>query len=390
MADRRKYKRALVGDLAYNMMRMWQGAAGRVPVDGLVSPAYVVARPLPGSDSRYFELLFRTPSYQGEVNNVSRGIVSDRNRLYWEDFKQLPSPLPPPEDQAAMVRFLDYANGRLERAIRAKRKVITLLHEQKQAIIHLAVTRGLDPSVPLKPSGIPWLGDIPKHWDVKRLKAISQIRYGLGQPPRETETGLPLIRATNVDHGRILEKNLVRVDPADVPKTRNAFLKAGEIIVVRSGALTADSAIIPKEYEGAVAGYDMVVSVKRARPEFIAMALLSSYVQTDQLMIASMRAAQPHLNAEELGTAVLLLPPDEAQKQIVELVRNESLPIDTAINRLVREIELLQEYRTRLVADVVTGKLDVRFAARRLPTAPTESEAEDPPDTEPEEEPQVG
>src|ERR1019366_6589579 len=236
-----------------------------------------------------------------------------------------------------------------------------------QAIIHRAVTRSLDSSVPLKPSGIPWLGDIPQHWEAKRLKAIAQIRYGLGQPPRETETGLPLIRATNVDQGRILEKNLVRVDPADVPKTRNAFLKAGEIIVVRSGALTADSAIISREYEGAVAGYDMVVTVRGARPEFIAIALLSSYVQADQLVIASMRAAQPHLNAEELGTAIFLLPPDEEQKQIVEFVRNESLPIDAAITRLEREIELLREYRTRLVADVVTGKLDVREAAGRLP-----------------------
>jgi len=176
-----------------------------------------------------------------------------------------------------------------------------------------------------------------------------------------------LIRATNVDQGKILEKNLVRVDPADVPKTRNAFLKVGEIIVVRSGALTADSAIIPEEYEGAVAGYDMVVTVRSARAEFIAMVLLSSYVQADQLVIASMRAAQPHLNAEELGTAILLLPPDEEQKQIVQFVRNESSPIDTAIARLEREIGLLREYRTRLVADVVTGKLDVRQAAAQLP-----------------------
>jgi type I restriction enzyme S subunit len=276
-------------------------------------------------------------------------------------------PLPSLEEQTAIVRFLDWANGRLERAIRAKRKVIALLNEQKQAIIHRAVTRGLDPSVPLKPSGIPWLGDIPQHWQAKRLKAIALIRYGLGQPPRESETGLPLIRATNVDSGRILEKNLIRVDPADVPKTRNAFLKAGEIIVVRSGALTADSAIIPKEYEGAVAGYDMVVSVIRAQPEFVAMALLSNYVRRDQLIIASMRAAQPHLNAEELGSAIIILPPDDEQNQIMRFVLKTNLPLESAISRLEREIDLLREYRTRLVADVVTGKLDVREAAAKLP-----------------------
>ncbi len=87
-------------------------------------------------------------------------------------FKRMPVALPPPDEQAAIVRFLDWANGRLERAIRAKRKVIALLNEQKQAIIHRAVTRGLDPSVPLKPSGIPWLGDIPQHWEVRRIKFV--------------------------------------------------------------------------------------------------------------------------------------------------------------------------------------------------------------------------
>jgi type I restriction enzyme S subunit len=115
----------------------------------------------------------------------------------------------------------------------------------------------------------------------------------------------------------------------------------------------------------------MVVTVRSARPEFIAMALLSSYVRADQLVIASMRAAQPHFNAEELGTAIFQLPPDEEQKQIVEFVRNESMPIDAAIMRLERQIQLLREYRTRLVADVVIGKLDVREVAAQLPDQTT-------------------
>jgi type I restriction enzyme S subunit len=86
-----------------------------VPVDGLVSPAYVVARSLPGTESRYFELLFRTDAYMAEVNNYSRGIVSDRNRLYWDEFKQIPSPYPPVDEQAAIVRFLDHADRRIRR-----------------------------------------------------------------------------------------------------------------------------------------------------------------------------------------------------------------------------------------------------------------------------------
>jgi type I restriction enzyme S subunit len=366
--DKSAYKLVQPQDLAYNKMRAWQGAIGASALRGIISPAYVVMRLRKEDDlSSYFHHLYRTPQFAKEAERWSYGITSDMWSLRPEHFRMIYTPEPPPSEQAAIVRFLHWGNGRLERAIRAKKKVIGLLNEQKQAIIHRAVTRGLDPSVPLRPSGIPRVGDIPRHWETKRLKAIAQIRYGLGQPPREVESGLPLIRATNIDHGRILKKNLLRVDPAGVPKARNAFLKAGEIIVVRSGALTADSAIIPAEYDGAVAGYDMVVTVKNARPQFIAMTLLSGYVQRDQLVIASMRAAQPHLNAEELGTARLLVPPDQEQHHIVEFVRGESVPIDAAVSRLEREMDLLREYRTRLIADVVTGKLDVRGAAARLP-----------------------
>ncbi|MBK6593041.1 MAG: hypothetical protein IPG23_10000 [Burkholderiales bacterium] len=99
---------------------------------------------------------------------MSTGVVESRLRLYSDDLFRIQGLQPPPEEQAAIVRFLDWANARLERTIRAKRRVIALLTEQKQAIIHRAVTRGLDPAVPLKPSGIAWLGDIPAHWEVRR------------------------------------------------------------------------------------------------------------------------------------------------------------------------------------------------------------------------------
>ncbi|MCA8920139.1 MAG: restriction endonuclease subunit S, partial [Planctomycetes bacterium] len=127
MSDRDKYKRALAGDIAYNMMRMWQGALGVAPVDGLISPAYVVARPLPGTVAAYFERLFRTPAYMQEVDNYSRGIVKDRNRLYWEDFKAIPSCYPPPDEQTAIVHYLDYVDRRVRRLVRAKRRLIVLL-----------------------------------------------------------------------------------------------------------------------------------------------------------------------------------------------------------------------------------------------------------------------
>ena len=129
MSEREKYKRAVKGDIAYNMMRMWQGAVGVAPEDGLISPAYVVARPLEGTDSRYLAYLFRTGAYMNEVNKYSHGIVTDRNRLYWDEFKQMPSPFPPPEEQKAIADYLDRKAMEIREFIRNKRRLVVLLNE---------------------------------------------------------------------------------------------------------------------------------------------------------------------------------------------------------------------------------------------------------------------
>jgi len=128
MSDVSKYKRAARGDLAYNMMRMWQGAVGVAPVDGLVSPAYVVATPFSETLADFYSHLFRTQTYQDQVDAYSRGIVKDRNRLYWADFKRMPSLCPPFEQQSAIVHFLRYAGRCIEAFIRGKRKLISLLN----------------------------------------------------------------------------------------------------------------------------------------------------------------------------------------------------------------------------------------------------------------------
>ena len=144
MADREKYKRAVAGDIAYNMMRMWQGAAGVAPVDGLISPAYVVARPLPGTEPRYFEYLFRLPAYMVEVDKYSRGIVKDRNRLYWEDFKQIPSCYPPSNEQVAIADAIVRMTGGIEATSVRVRREIAVFMEYRTRLIADVVTGKLD------------------------------------------------------------------------------------------------------------------------------------------------------------------------------------------------------------------------------------------------------
>ena len=267
---------------------------------------------------------------------------------------------PPIDEQQAIADFLDDKTEKIDKLIDTKRKQIELLKEQRTAVINQAVTKGLDPNVEMKDSGIEWLGEIPKHWQVVCLRRVSEIRYGLGQPPAELEGGLPLMRATNISKGKITTEDMLYVDPQDIPYDRNPILRENEIIVVRSGAYTGDSAIMPKEYEGAVTGYDMVVTVSKAEPKYIAFCLLSHYVLNNQIYLCRLRAAQPHLNAEELGSVTLMLPGNEEQRRIVEHINRESESIDVAISKAHRQIELLSEYRTTLISEAVTGKIDVR------------------------------
>lgn len=144
MTDRDKYKRAVVGDIAYNLMRMWQGAVGVAPVDGLISPAYVVAKPLHDADSRYFVHLFRTAVYMAEVDKFSRGIAKDRNRLYWADFKRMPSTYPPPREQGEIADAINDKCGQIDASIRRVRVEIGLIREYHVCLITDVVTGKLD------------------------------------------------------------------------------------------------------------------------------------------------------------------------------------------------------------------------------------------------------
>ena len=213
-------------------------------------------------------------------------------------------------------------------------------------------------------SGLDWIGSIPSHWAVRRIKHLGRIRYGLGEPPSLLSDGVPFIRATDVKRGKINPDAVQRVDPDDVPWSRAIKLKPGDILVVRSGAYTGDSAIIPGEWSAAIAGYDLVLSVDGAVPEFIAYTMLSPYMLEGQIYLAKSRAAQPHLNADELGSFVAVLPPEDEQRAIVSFLDGETAEIDALIAKKQRLIELLKEKRTALISHAVTKGLNPKAAMK--------------------------
>lgn len=202
------------------------------------------------------------------------------------------------------------------------------------------------------------MGEIPKHWKIRRIKEIGSIKYGLSQPPQYLEQGLPLIRATNIERGKIVEKGLVFISPNDVPYERNPILRANDIVVVRSGAYTADSAIVTKSYDGAIAGFDMVLRPFQIEAKYLAYTLLSNYVLRDQLILSSFRAAQPHLNKEELGTTLIFYPPVIEQQSIATYLDTKTAQIDRQIDLLSQKAAQYGKLKQSLINETVTRGLD--------------------------------
>ena len=272
-------------------------------------------------------------------------------------------PLPPRAEQEQIAAYLDASCAALDAAVAAKRRQLEILDALWETILFRAVSAGLKNMRVREETGATVLPQIPAGWKLRRLKMVADVRYGLGQPPAELATGVAMIRATDIDAGIIRSDKLLRVDPEELPRERKPYLKAGEILVVRSGAYTGDSAIVPPELEGSVAGYDMVATVNRASPRFIAYSLLSRYVLEGQIFLLTLRAAQPHLNAEELGSVLIALPSTRAeQEEIAGFLDHKRSEINALTAQIGRQIETLLAYRKSLIHECVTGQRRVTEA----------------------------
>jgi len=381
--DKSSYKFVQPRDIAYNKMRAWQGAFGASALRGIISPAYVVMRLRNADDlPSYFHHLFRTPQFAKESERWSYGITSDMWSLRPEHFKMIYTPEPPPNEQVAIVRFLEWANGRLERAIRAKRKVIALLNEQKQAIIHRAVTRGIDPSVPLKSSGISWLGDIPQHWELWRISRFARV--GNGSTPSRANPSYwlggtyPWLNSSQVNRGHILSADqfvtALALSECHLPK-----VPAESVLVAITGQGKTRGMSAVLEIEATINQHIAFITprIPVASAAYIHLALTAAYLQLRAVSDDS-GSTKGAITCEELKRFKLPMPPRAEQDELLRRIQTETRERNIATSRLEREIELLCEYRTRLVADVVTGKLDVREAAAQLPDErPLESVEDD-------------
>jgi type I restriction enzyme S subunit len=365
--DRSAYKLVQANDIAYNKMRAWQGAVGRSAFRGIISPAYVVIRPRDAASSHYFHCLLRTPAFAKEAERWSYGITSDMWSLRPEHFKMIYSSLPPQQEQDAIVRYLDHLDLKINRFIRAKKKLIGLLNEQKQFIIHRAVTRGLDPNAELRRSGLEWADYIPSDWKTAKLSRLTtRIGDGLHGTPKYVEASeyhfingnnlsggcikiMPSTRCVDVDE---FEKHSVPLDESTLLLSINgtigsvAFYNGEKVILGKSAAYINCEREIDRRYLYFVLQSAGVGNL--FRQEVTGTTIFN-------LSLASIRNLK------------IAIPPLSEQTKIAAELEKETASTNKAILDTIAGIDLLREYRTRLVADVVTGKLDVRAAAAKLP-----------------------
>jgi type I restriction enzyme S subunit len=299
-----------------------------------------------------------------------------RQNLDFSDIKRMPVLVPPREEQAAIVRFLDHADRRIRRYIRAKQKLIKLLEEQKQAIIHRAVTRGLDPNVRLKPSGVEWLGDVPEHWEVLTLRrVITRAVDGPHHSPRYLDSGIPFLSARNIKADRWSLGDAKYISEADYAEfSKRVVPEVGDVLYTKGGT-TGVARAVDLRFRFQVWVHVAVLKVKRHKvlPEYLALVLNSPRCY-EQAQLFTRGATNQDLGLGRMKGIVLALPGLSEQEELLRALEERTRGLNDAAEKARREIELLREYRIRLIADVVTGKLDVREAAARLPDEVEEAE----------------
>lgn len=350
------------GDVLVSTVRTYLRAIAPVdqpPHNLIVSTGFAVIRPR-SVHSRFLSYVFRSEFLIGEI--ISRSVGVSYPAINASDIMALHFAAPALlEEQSAIANFLDRETGKIDALVAEQEKLIELLKEKRQAVISRAVTKGLDLTVPMKDSGIEWLGKIPAHWTMKRLKHISpQLTVGIVVNPSNyiADEGPPFLYGGDISEGRIDFENARRIDPIKSEQNKKTQLRTGDIITVRVGA-PGVSAVVPPECDGGNCASVMLVRSGDFISDWLCYAMNSRMVRY-QVEIVQYGAAQEQFNISHAVDFWVATPPRAEQQQIKDFLEQVSSRIDALIWEAERAIHLLKEHRSALVSAAVTGKIDVR------------------------------
>jgi type I restriction enzyme S subunit len=359
-ADLSIYKVVAAGDLVLNKMKMWQGSLGVSDHDGIVSPAYIVCNLIGPVYGRFLHHLLRSRPYIDHYNRLSFGVRISQWDMRYDDFKQIPVYIPPLDEQKKIAGFVDAQHYRINSLISDKRRLIELLNEQKQVIIHRAVTRGLDSNVPLKPSGIDWLGNVPEYWEIGALRRFWKVIDCKHFTVPFIEDGFPLASV-----GEVQSFNLDLTHCKRTTEKWSQYLvsggrkpKRGDLIYCRNTSVGA-CACVNTDIDFSM-GQDVCLITSDIQNQRYLNYLLHSWFMSEQLEQLMVGPTFKRINISNIRSFVVLVPPRQEQDAICRELDEEVMKLTNLKTNAENEIYFLREYHTRLIADVVTGKLDVR------------------------------
>lgn len=347
------------GDIVVNKLLAWMGAIGLSEYDGVTSPAYDILRPHQQINGKFFHYLFRTPLCLSEFKKNSRGIMDMRLRLYFEELGNIYIPFPSYPEQQKIAQFLDDKTAKIDQAVDLAEKQIALLKEHKQILIQNAVTRGLNPDVPLKDSGVEWIGQVPEHWEVKKLKFVSKINQHT--LPENTNGSLSI---KYVDIGSVsFENGIEKVENfsfKNSPSRARRLANRGDIVVSTVRTYLKAITMVKEEHQDCIfsTGFAVITSNECLEDNFFEL-YAKSDAFTEQVSVFSKGMSYPAINSTDLSNLWITVPPISEQQKIADYLETQVSKINQAIALKTAHIEKLKEYKSVLINDVVTGKVRV-------------------------------
>jgi type I restriction enzyme S subunit len=305
-------------------------------------------------------------AFRGMADEFERMMMgSTHQTIYMPDIRRLAIPVPPREEQSGIVQHLRRRLPKIDALIAKKERLIELLQEKRQALITQAVTKGLDPNVPMKESGVEWLREIPTHWVVNKLRRISnRVDVGIAEAATHAyaEAGVPIVRSTNVANNRFDAEHLLFIAPWFAEKNRSKYLFAGDLVTVRTGNAGV-TAVVPLHLDRSQC-FTLLMTTLRAQhtPEFFCY-LLNCAAGRTYFALESWGTAQLNISVPILGNMKVAVPPPGEQANIVKWLKGRLQRLDRTLTSVETQTDRLREYRQALITAAVTGKIDVSSEA---------------------------
>ena len=352
-------------DLAMNKMKAWQGSLGVSQYRGIVSPAYFVFRSVHDDNPRYLHYLFRSPPYASAFMTISKGIRINQWDIDPQQLSQLLVPIPPLPEQAAIVDFLDRETGKIDALVQAQRRLIELLREKRQTVISQAVTKGLDPVVPMKGSGVEWLGEVPEHWSVAPLKCVATLQTGVAKGRDFSDRDsvpVPYLRVANVQDG-YFDLNDISMIELPAQEIARYTLLPGDVLMNEGGDY--DKLGRGGVWAGQIANCVHQNHVFAVRPFGVSSEWLNIITGAEYARFFFMGRSKQSTNLASISSTNLMqlpvtIPPRDEQAEILAYLDELVTGLDGLATEANSAIELLQERRAALISAAVTGRIDVR------------------------------